>query len=101
MKRSSRIEHVGRVIPRSFKTMTGTREKRAQSSGGQRKVAGVRAPAIEWVTWETQALSMALAIEHERSVAEIISVAVNLYAILLRNPTKHAALLERLAGHGR
>jgi hypothetical protein len=49
-----------------------------------------------WLTPETQARIIALAAELNRDVAQITTVAINLYSVIAHNPEKHKALLATM-----
>lgn len=51
----------------------------------------------DWLTFDTKALVISLASETNRSVSEVITLAVNLFKIGIRDPTLSPALQRRIA----
>ena len=94
--RTCKPEQIRKDVAAAVKKLTGMPGCRVIEARMSVPRLNSRENLQRWLTPESQTRVIALAAEFERDVAQITTVAINLYSIIAHNPEKHSALLIAL-----
>lgn len=90
---------VASVVKAAVESLTPKTPPHRSPKRATRNLRGSHTDLRQWLTVETQARVIALAAEFQWDVQRVLTLAVNLFTVQVRDPEKRSKLLAALPSH--